>query len=742
MIAKRLFNLLLILLFTNSLIAQNDSELFLKAAKSNDVETLKSLLEKGIDVNTTTEYGATALTFASDKGFIEATVFLLENGANPNMKDLFYQSTPFIWSLYKGNIEITKSMIEHGADVNSPDAIRWAAGNADPEIIKLMIDKGSNGVGQILYGTIKNYKQELSKIILETNTINQEDLTSCLLLAIALENNDAINLLKENGAILPEKTKGEDNKLQLEGYTGFFEGRDANPQIEIMDNLLAVSFGSRPYKLVHKEGLIFTFLDYPELTITFAEVENQVISFEFMQGNNIEKYVKVNEPKIEKAEITEQKALTDDKTGEITEAINWPSFRGEQACGVADGQYPPIIWDVNERTNLKWKTYIPGLAHACPIIWNDKMYVITAVGSDTTAEYRVGLFGDVEPVDDNSNHIWEIYCLDKNSGNILWEKKAYEGVPRVKRHPKATQANSTPATNGKYVVALYGSEGLVCYDMDGNEVWRKDLGILDAGWFFDEETQWGHSSSPVIYKNTVIVQCDRSKDSYIAAYDLTTGIEVWRSERDEISSWGTPTIYYGEKQDELITHATKKIRGYDPNTGEELWTLGPNSEVTVATPVVYNDLIYVTAGYPPVRPVYAIKPGGRGDISIPDSLNSGEFIQWRTKRDGTYMPSPIAYNGYFYTLANNGLLICYDAMTGEQKYKERIPGGAFTASIIAADGKLYCTSEEKGVFVIKAGPEYELLTSNPVGEICMATPVITDGMIFIRGQHHIFCISR
>ncbi|MEI7663424.1 MAG: PQQ-binding-like beta-propeller repeat protein [Bacteroidota bacterium] len=312
----------------------------------------------------------------------------------------------------------------------------------------------------------------------------------------------------------------------------------------------------------------------------------------------------------------------------------------------------------------------------------------------------------------------------------------------MKRHVKGSQANATPVTDGKYVVALFGSEGLVCYDFEGSEQWRRDLGILDAGWFFNDDTQWGPASSPVICGSTVIVQCDRSKDSYIAAYDLKTGKEVWKTMRDEISSWGTPTLYHGKSRDELVTNGSRFIRGYNPATGEELWRLSPNSEITVGTPVFMDSLIFVTAGYPPVFPVYAIKAGARGNISIPDSLNSGEFVQWRIKRGGTYMPTPLAYNGFLYTLSNSGLLICYRGSTGEVQFKETIKGGgAFTASPVAADGKIFCTSEEHGVFVIRAAAEYELITNNPINEICMATPAISGGLIFIRGQHHLFCFG-
>jgi outer membrane protein assembly factor BamB len=469
-------------------------------------------------------------------------------------------------------------------------------------------------------------------------------------------------------------------------------------------------------------------------------VQDMPVSLTLFEGENKSVFYRLQDQPVDT--IVQKTAFTD-ITGKAEKPLNWPSFRGNQASGIADGQFPPLSFDGVKGTNLVWKTFIPGLSHSCPVIWNDRIFLTTAIGSDTSARLKAGLYGDVQPSSDLSPHIWRMYCVDKRSGKILWEKKAFEGIPRVKRHPKGTQANPTAVTDGEYVVAVFNSEGMVCYDMKGNEKWRRDLGILDAGWFFEEETQWGHASSPIIFKNTVIVQCDRSRDSYIAAYDLKTGREVWKAMREEISSWGTPTVYSGPERDELITNATKFIRAYNPSTGEELWRLSPNSEITVGTPIVMDNLVFVSNGYSPVQPVWAIKPGGKGDISIADSLNSGEFIQWRTKRGGTYMPTLIGYKGYLYTLNNNGALTCYDAKTGERKYRETLKeGGSFTASPVAADGKLYFTSEEKGVIVVKAGPEFEQITINPIGEICMATPAISDGRIFIRGEHHLFCFGK
>ena len=429
----------------------------------------------------------------------------------------------------------------------------------------------------------------------------------------------------------------------------------------------------------------------------------------------------------------------------VTKSANWPSFRGMGATGVVDGQYPPIEWDAGAGKNILWKTPIPGLANSSPVVWGDRIFVTTAISGDPEAKLKNGLYGDVEPSKDLSKHTWKIYSLDKKTGNIIWEKTVFEGVPNVKRHPKSTQANSTPATDGKNVVALFAFGGLYCFDFKGDVVWKKDLGVLDSGWFYDADYQWAYGSSPVIYQDLVIVQADLQKNSYIAAFSLKNGEQVWKTLREEIPSWGSPSIIQTKNGAQVVANGTNFVRGYDAKTGKELWKLHGNSEITVPTPFVANDLIYVTSGYRPVQPIYAIKLNATGDITLKDDAESNEFIAWSKKRGGPYMPTPIVYGDYLYTCANNGVVTAYNAKTGERIYQKRLGGEgsgyAFTASPIAADGKLYFTSEDGEIYVVKAGPEYEVLSVNKMNEVSMATPAISDKMIIIRTLGHVYGIK-
>ena len=285
------------------------------------------------------------------------------------------------------------------------------------------------------------------------------------------------------------------------------------------------------------------------------------------------------------------------------------------------------------------------------------------------------------------------------------------------------------------MVAVFGSAGLLmAWDFGGKELWKVDLGVLDSGWFFDPAFQWGHSSSPVIYRNSVIVQADTQKGSYLAAWDLRTGKELWKTPRaDEISTWGTPAIARAaDGRDVIVTNGTK-VRGYEAATGKLLWTLGPNSEITIGSPVVGNDLVFVTGGYPPVRPVYAIRPGSSGDISLQKGQESSQAVAWSNLTEGTYIPTPIVYDGLLFTLNINGVVTAYDAATGKRAFRGRIgTGGSFSASPVAADGRLYISSEDGEIYVVTAADGLAQVAKNDMKEVVMATPAISDGLIIVR----------
>src|SRR4051794_20698093 len=299
-------------------------------------------------------------------------------------------------------------------------------------------------------------------------------------------------------------------------------------------------------------------------------------------------------------------------------AQEWPSFRGPSASGIAlPPARPPVSWDLGSSKAVAWKVTIPGLAHSSPIVWGDRVYVTTAGASSGTASVVVGSSdkAGIDSATDLISHSWQLLALEKATGKVLWSRVAYQGVPRLKRHVKASHASATPATNGRLIVALFGSEGLFCFDMEGTLKWRQDLGVMDVGLVDDPSYQWGAASSPTIYENLVIVQNDRQKDSFVAAFDLATGKEVWRTRHDEFPSWATPTVAYGSARTEIVTNGGKYIRGLDPKTGKELWRLADDlTQVKVPTPIVSGDLIIVTGGYPPGgRPIYAIRLGGSGE---------------------------------------------------------------------------------------------------------------------------------
>lgn len=421
----------------------------------------------------------------------------------------------------------------------------------------------------------------------------------------------------------------------------------------------------------------------------------------------------------------------------------WPGFRGPYALGYLWNTDPPATWNVAKGENIKWKTPIPGLGHSCPVIWNDKLFITTAISSSGHDSLKVGLYGDIDEVKDESVHEFKVFCLDKYSGKILWEQMAHKGIPRTKRHTKSSHANCTPVTDGRYLVVFFGSEGLFCYDFDGNLIWKKDLGTMNAGPYTDPEVEWGFASSPVLQKGKVIVQCDFLGDSFLAAFDVKTGDQIWRTPRDEISTWGSPAIVEANGKTQVVVNGYKHMGGYDFETGKEIWKMSGGGDAPVPTPVYANDLIFINNAHGKWSPIYAIKPGASGDITLGENETSNEFILWSIKRGGAYMQTPLIYGLYLYNLQWNGLLSVFNSISGELQYRQSLgPVGGFTASATAANGKVYCCSENGDVFVVNAGPAYELIAQNEMDDLVMATPALSENTIYFRTQHCIIAIGK
>lgn len=426
-----------------------------------------------------------------------------------------------------------------------------------------------------------------------------------------------------------------------------------------------------------------------------------------------------------------------------SQGIDWPQFRGPQARGIAEGYKTPTDWNVPAGENVLWKTAIPGLAHSSPVIWGDRIYLTTVISGVEDPELKVGLYGAIAPVEDETEHTWKVLCLDKKSGKILWERTAHKGVPQIKRHPKSSHANSTPATDGQRVVAFFGSEGLYCYDAEGNLQWKIGMGVLDAGFFRVPEAQWGFGSSPVIHQGVVYIQADVQKKSFLTALDLMTGKELWTTPRKDVPTWSTPTVFEHQDRLQIAVNGFKHIGGYDAKTGQELWRMSGGGDIPVPTPQVAQGLIFITNAHGRMSPIYAIRPGAQGDISLAKDTTSNPSIAWSVPRQGSYMPTPLVYKDTLYVLRDNGVFASYQAKTGKPIIEQtRLGGTAFSASGVAADGKLYYASEEGDVFVVEHGPEFNLLASNPLGEITMATPAISEGVIYFRTKGHLIAVGE
>lgn len=421
---------------------------------------------------------------------------------------------------------------------------------------------------------------------------------------------------------------------------------------------------------------------------------------------------------------------------------NWPRFRGPHGVGVMEGKPLPAKWDATTGEGIRWKAEIPGLAHSSPIVWGERVYLTTAISDKPDPYFRPGRYGDVRSVEQDGAWTWKVLCLEKATGELLWEQTAHHGTPRIKRHMKSTHADNTPATDGRHVVAIFGSEGLWCYTVDGELKWQQDLGKLEAAFSVMPDAQWEFGSSPIIYDGMVIVQADALNTQFLRAYDLETGAQRWNVQRDELPTWTTPTVVECPGRVDLVCNGSNAIVGYDPRDGSERWRLLGNSTIVIPTPFEADGLIYVCSGYRPIQPIYAIRCDATGEITLADGEQRNEWVAWSQDRRGPYMPTPVAYNGLLF-VSDNGIATAYDARTGERRKNVRLPrtSGAFVSSLVAGDGKVYIPGEDGDVFVLRADASCELLSANPMGETLLATPAISDGVIYMRGRRTLWAVG-
>ncbi len=418
---------------------------------------------------------------------------------------------------------------------------------------------------------------------------------------------------------------------------------------------------------------------------------------------------------------------------------HWPQFRGPESAGVAEDPKLPDSWSATK--NVVWKTDIPGVGWSSPVVWDDRIFVTSVIRSEQGEPPKKGLyFGGNRPAPPADEHRWMVYGVDWKTGKVLWEREVQRGVPKTSHHLKNTYASETPVTDGERLYAYFGNVGLFCFDMAGKLLWSQKWPAVNTRY------GWGTASSPVLHEGRLFIVNDNDDRSFLVALDKKTGQQIWRVEREEGSNWATPYIWKNGRRTEIVTAGTKKIRSYDLD-GKLLWELGGMSSIVIPTPFSSLGLLYLASGYvgDQTRPVFAVRPGAAGDISLKAGATSNEHIAWFLPQGGPYNPSPLVYGDYYYTLFDRGLFTCHDARTGKEIYgKQRIDpeAGAFTASPWAHNGKIFALSEDGDAYVIQAGPEFKVLGKNPLDEMCMATPAIVRGSLIMRTASKLYRIAK
>lgn len=417
---------------------------------------------------------------------------------------------------------------------------------------------------------------------------------------------------------------------------------------------------------------------------------------------------------------------------------NWPQFRGPRSEGLADDPNLPDRWSQTE--NVVWKTEIPGRGWSSPIVWGDRVFVTTVASAEPKEKAKKGLYFGGERGAPTDEHRWLVYCLDFKTGKVLWEREVHKGVPSGSRHLKNSYASETPTTDGELVYAYFGNVGVFAFDMSGKLVWSRP---------FDSHRTlygWGTAASPILYQGRLYVVNDNEDASVLMALDKKTGKTIWEVKRDEKTNWATPFVWENGKRTEIIAPGKNRVRSYDTD-GKLLWEFGGMSSLTIPTPFTRFGLLYISSGYvgDKTRPVFVVKPGASGDISLKEGQLSNEFIAWHLPTGGPYNPSPIVYGDIYYTLYDRGFFTAHDARTGKEIYgKQRITEevSGFTASPWASNGKLFALSEDGDAWIIQAGSEFKVLGKNSLDEFCMSTPAIARGSLFIRTETKLYRIAK
>ena len=715
----------------------------LEAAGKGDVAAVRALLEQGADVEADNGRGGTPLYVAAEQGRAGVARLLLERGADPNVKDLEWGRTP----------------LRHAS---LPDST--ARGKAErAEIIKMLLDRGAGSDGDALSDLISGGHTDAARTILSRGKVDPSYLNAALRAAKRANVSDLVETLVKAGATEPGPMDAPRSAERLKLVNGLY--RSASGQEVTLgpspqgDTVLIGRRGQNRTAMLPLDFRMFRSFDM-KLVMMLSSSALPPGELTLKEGGRADVYTRVGKSGESATTASVGARPSDPATAPaVVRSVvlpsatsgNWPGFRGVSSSGVAADANPPITWDLAKGTNIAWKTPIPGLAHSSPVIWGNRVFVTTAIpANDDSVMFRHG--ADANSTTDAINrstrddvmYTWRVYALDRETGKIVWNKAAHEGIPRSQRHVSQTQANSTPATDGTHLVVWFGSEGLYCYGFNGALVWKKDFGPLKSGYVVDPSYEWNTASSPVIYKNLVILQVDLIKDSFIAAFDVNTGKEVWRSPRaDEAPSWATPLVYEGPARTEIVTLAPNYARGYDPLTGKELWRLGKHSIYASPSPIPGPGLFVITSGSGnSVQPIYVIRAGANGDLTLKDDEEKNGSVVWSKLRGGAFIPTPLLYDGILYVTNEGGILAAYKIDTGERVYQQRMTrGGSYSSSAVAADGRLYLASEDGDVIVAKAGPAYEKLAQNQMDEMIMASPAVSRNMIVYRTQHHVIAVE-